>query len=87
MQPVLDVQTSEEPNRLFDVAPTAHAQIALAIVVAAVFAYAAPALHTVTGEGQAVTGELDEMVVDDTAYVPLTQTVQIESDDDVAAVW
>ena len=64
-----------------------HAHTASADVVAAVFAYAAPALHTVTGDGHAVTGELDEMVVDDTAYVPLTQTVQIESDDDVAAVW
>ena len=44
-----------------------HAHTASADVVAAVFAYAAPALHTVTGDGQAVTGELEETVVGDGA--------------------
>ena len=45
----------------------AHEHTASADVVAAVFAYAAPALHTVTTDGHAVTGELDEMVVGDGA--------------------
>ena len=87
MQPVLDVQTREEPDRPFDVVPVlAQAHTASKVADAAIFAYVAPALHTVT-TGQAVTGELDEIFVDNAAYVPLEQGVQIESDDEVAAVW
>ena len=87
VQPDVVVQTREEPDRLFDVEPVAQAHTASAVVDAAIFAYAAPALHTVTTEGQAVTVEIDEMDVEDSAYVPLAQAMQIASDDDVAAVW
>ena len=88
MQPVVDVQTREEPERLFDVVPVAQAHTASVEVDAAIFAYATPTLQIlVTADGQAVTGEFDEMVVEEAAYVPLAQAVQIALDDDVAAVW
>jgi hypothetical protein len=67
VQPVVDVQMSEEPDRLFDVAPVAQAHTASTVADAAVFAYAAPTLHTLTVNGQVVTGELDEMIVDELA--------------------
>ena len=41
--------------------------------------YAEPALHTVTPDGQAVTGGMDEMVVEEAAYVPLAQVVHSRS--------
>ena len=84
MQPVDAVQTSEEPDWLFEVASKTQAHTASAEVVAAVFAYAEPALHTVTIEGQEVTGELDDSVVDDAANVPLAHAVQIALDVSVA---
>ena len=40
-----------------------------------------------TIDGQAVTGELNEIIVDNAAYVPLAQAAQIALDVEVAAVW
>ena len=75
----LRVQTSDAPGREFEKAVEAQAHTAFVEAVEAIFAYAAPVLHTVTIEGQAVTGELDDNVVDDAAYVPLVQAVQTAS--------
>ena len=84
MQPVVDVQTSDEPELLFDVDPLAHAHTASVVVVEAVFAYAVPVLHTVA-DGQEVTTELDDRVVADEANVPIAQSVHTASDVEVAA--
>ena len=44
-------QMRDAPVAPFDVAPTAHAQVASADAVAAVLAYAGPVPHTVTVDG------------------------------------
>ncbi len=61
------VHTSEAPGNEFEKAVEAHEHTASVEVDESVFTYAAPELHTVATDGQAVTGELDEIIVGDAA--------------------
>ena len=59
----LRVQTSDAPDKEFEKAVEAQAHTTFA-EVETIFAYAAPTLQTVTTDGQAETGELDEIDVE-----------------------
>ncbi len=63
VQPFDDVQISDAPVRLFEVALTAQAHVASVVGVAAVFTYVIPVLQTVTVDAHCVTIEEDERVV------------------------